>query len=111
MIVDTARMPMAAPHARRTVRIVLPAYNEEANMSPLLSSVHEAMEEHPFAYSVIVVDDGSRDGTAAVVREFARGMPVRLVQHATNMGLGTTLRDGLLAAMDEAEDRDIIVTM
>lgn len=111
MMIETARTAVIAPHTRRTVRIVLPAYNEEENMAPLLSSIHEAMDEHPFAYTVIVVDDGSRDGTAAVVQEFAREMPVRLIQHETNMGLGTTLRDGLLAAVEEADDRDIIVTM
>ncbi len=110
-MIDTAPATMIAPHARRTVRIALPAYNEEANMGSLLSSVHEAMEEHPFAYSVIVVDDGSRDRTVAVVQAFAKDIPVRLIQHQTNMGLGTTLRDGLLAAVDEADDRDIIVTM
>jgi dolichol-phosphate mannosyltransferase len=111
MTVAEPRRAIATARPRRTVHVVLPAYNEEANISPLLSSIDEAMGDHPFAYSVIVVDDGSRDRTAAVVQDFSRDMPVRLIQHPTNMGLGATLRDGLLAAVEDATDRDIIVTM
>ena len=102
-------MPSAKP--RRAVHIVLPAYNEEANMLPLLTSLRDAMDEHPLDYRVIVVDDGSRDRTATIVQEFAGEMPVRLIQHPVNQGLGATLRDGLLAAVQDASDKDIIVTM
>lgn len=95
----------------RAVYIVLPAYNEEVNMPPLLNSLRDAMEDGLVRYKVIVVDDGSRDRTAAIVEEFASEMPVRLVRHAVNMGLGGTIRDGLLEALSEADNRDIIVTM
>ena len=95
----------------RVVYIVLPAYNEEANMPPLLDSIRDSMEENLVRYQVIVVDDGSTDRTAAIVEEFARDMPVQLVRHPVNKGLGATIRDGLLAALEGAGKRDIIVTM
>ena len=97
--------------ARRRVLIVLPAYNEEDGIGSLLTSVRDAMEEHPMDYQVITVDDGSRDRTAEIVEEFSHTMPVHLVRHQVNQGLGATIRDGLLAAMDHADDRDIIITM
>ena len=105
--------PSAMPAARipRVVYIVLPAYNEEENMSRLLESVREAMDESTAGYQVVVVDDGSHDRTAAIVEEFSREMPVRLIRHSLNQGLGATIRDGLRAALASASDRDIIVTM
>ena len=102
-------MPIAK--TLRVVYIVLPAYNEEENMPRLLDSVRDAMDESTARYQVVVVDDGSRDRTAAIVEQFAREMPVRLIQHPVNEGLGATIRDGLLAALASASDRDIIVTM
>lgn len=104
-------MTMLNAKPSRVVYIVLPAYNEEANMPPLLDSLRDAMEESLSRYQVIVVDDGSSDRTAAIVEEFAREMPVRLVRHPVNKGLGATIRDGLLAALEGAGERDIIVTM
>ena len=97
--------------ARRRVHIVLPAYNEAEGIGSLLTSVRDAMDEHPMDYQVITVDDGSRDRTAEIVEEFSHRMPVRLVRHPVNQGLGATIRDGLLAALDQADDRDIIITM
>lgn len=102
---------MPVVKAPRLVRIVLPAYNEEANMPRLLDSLRDAMDDSATRYGVIVVDDGSRDRTADIVEEFARDMPVQLIQHRVNQGLGATIRDGLLAAVESAGDRDIIVTM
>jgi len=109
--IDEISREESARRSRRTVRIVLPAYNEEANMPRLLESVRDAMEESFARYQVIVVDDGSRDRTAGVVESFAREMPLQLIRHPVNQGLGATLRDGLLAALKNAAERDIIVTM
>jgi len=100
-----------ATRVRRTVYIVLPAYDEEENMPRLLDSVRDAMEDSGARYQVIVVDDGSRDRTTAVAETFAREMPLELIRHPVNQGLGATIRDGLMAAIRRADDRDIIVTM
>ncbi|GBD25073.1 Undecaprenyl-phosphate mannosyltransferase [bacterium HR30] len=95
----------------RKVVLALPAYNEAPNLPALLEAVRDALEPHFVPYEVIVVDDGSTDGTAQVARSYAREMPIVLLQHERNQGLGVTLRDGLKAALERASERDVIVTM
>jgi dolichol-phosphate mannosyltransferase len=102
----------AAPlQLRRTVRIVLPAYNEADNLPLLLRALQETMEDNRIAYEIIVVDDGSRDDTAAVTEACAGELPLLLVRHEVNQGLGATLRDGLQIALERAGERDIVITM
>jgi dolichol-phosphate mannosyltransferase len=108
----TATRPeAAAPRMRRTLRIVLPAYEEAENLPSLLRAVQQTMEESGFAYEVIVVDDGSRDATAAIAEEWAAVLPLVLVRHAVNQGLGATLRDGLHTALARAGAADVVITM
>lgn len=108
---DPLQADNAAKRQRRRVHIVLPAYNEEKSLASLLDRIDDAMFEAGQPYHVIVIDDGSRDRTAAIAQEYAQAMPVSLHRHEVNQGLGITLRDGLKAAAEIAEDRDIIVTM
>jgi dolichol-phosphate mannosyltransferase len=99
---------MTAPRAH----VVLPAYNEEAAIGRVLDRIEIALTTAGIGYTVFVVDDGSKDGTARVVEErAAHGACVCLDRHATNLGLGPTLRDGLLAAAVAAADADVVVTM
>ncbi len=91
------------------IHVVLPAYNEEAGLARLLPAMARALEPRAEAYRVIVVDDGSTDRTAEVVR--SQRQPIHLIVHRTNQGLGATIRDGLAAALDSAADEDVIVTL
>jgi len=93
------------------VFVVLPAFNEEANLGGLLERLDEAMAESGLPYDVIVVDDGSRDGTAELVRRLAERLPIEVITHPQNLGLGATTRDGLVRAAERASPRDVIVTM
>jgi dolichol-phosphate mannosyltransferase len=97
--------------APSTVIVVLPAYNEEANIGPLLDRLDESLCEANLPYRVIVVDDGSQDATAEVLAGCAAWSPIEVLRHDSNQGLGATIRDGLLMAASQAEDRDIVVTM
>lgn len=76
--------------------IVLPAYNESANIVAAIERALATAEHLVSEYEVIVVDDGSRDGTRAMVEELARRHRphVRLLTHATNRGYGAALRTG-----------------
>ncbi len=96
---------------RPTLFFLLPAYNEEANIGSQLVTIRAMMERKGFAYTVFVVDDGSRDGTAAVVEALAGTMPVRLIQHQTNRGVGKAFQTGFKAVTEVAADEDIIITM
>ena len=93
------------------VIIALPAYNEEETLPALLEQIREAMEENEIEYSVVVVNDGSSDGTGAVIDQMCARMPVKRIDHPENRGLGDAIRTGLMAALEGASARDIIVTM
>lgn len=74
--------------------IVVPAYNEEQAIGPVLASIQEAMGSTGFVYEVLVVDDGSEDDTAAV----AESVGVRLLRHHENRGYGAALKTGIRLA-------------
>ena len=82
--------------------IVIPAYNESARIPATLQSVLSYVRAQGWSTEVIVVNDGSRDATADLVREFARGAPeVRLIENPGNRGKGYSVRNGLLQALGE----------
>jgi dolichol-phosphate mannosyltransferase len=91
--------------------VVLPAYNEEVSLGSLLQRIDQAMCEDRMSYEVILVDDGSADRTVAIADEHAQYMPLLVLRHQVNQGLGATIRDGLAMAVSRANDRDIIVAM
>ncbi|MDH3649141.1 MAG: glycosyltransferase family 2 protein [Saprospiraceae bacterium] len=96
----------------RKIYIVLPAYNEEESIGTLLKRIADAMADARIDdYEVIVVNDGSADGTLGIVQEMGRSMPIDILTHQQNQGLGATIRDGLYEAAKKAADKDIVVTM
>ena len=79
--------------------IILPAYNEEENIERAMAAATKVAERLCARHEVIVVDDGSRDGTAQLVRDAAALDPrIRLVSHESNQGYGHALRSGFEAA-------------
>jgi dolichol-phosphate mannosyltransferase len=98
-----AEVLSGSPPARRwCVSLVMPAYNEEAGIRPAVLEACAALAELAGDYEILVVDDGSRDGTAAVVAELAASRPqVRLLRHSRNRGYGAALRTGFEAARFE----------
>ena len=95
----------------RTIHVVLPAYNEAENIASVLRALDRTASECGLKMRVIVVDDGSRDATAEIARAFAGRMPVTLIEHPGNLGLGATIRTGLLRAAQESVRGDVVVTM
>jgi dolichol-phosphate mannosyltransferase len=86
-----------------SVAIVLPAFNEEKDLPALLLRLRENLAAKPFRYEVVVVDDGSSDRTAELAQEASTLMPLRLIQHKVNEGIGAAMQSGLSAAVDTAE--------
>ena len=85
-----------------SISVVLPAYNEEPVIAATVSSVVGTLEQLCPDYEVIVVDDGSRDRTAAVVAAVSAANPrVRCVSHPHNRGYGAALATGFDAAVKE----------
>ncbi|HEX8713252.1 MAG TPA: dolichyl-phosphate beta-glucosyltransferase [Terracidiphilus sp.] len=82
--------------------IVIPAYNEAGRIPATLHAVVECIRQKGWSAEVIVVDDGSRDATAEVVRAIAATAPeIRLMQNPGNRGKGYSVRSGLLNALGE----------
>jgi dolichyl-phosphate beta-glucosyltransferase len=82
--------------------IVIPAYNEASRIPGTLQSVVDCVRQLGWSAEVIVVDDGSTDATAKVVRAFAETAPeVRLLQNPGNRGKGYSVRSGVLHSLGE----------
>ncbi len=82
-----------------TYSIVIPAYNESARLGGTLEKVLNYIAQNAFDAEVIVVNDGSRDDTADIVRVFAEKNPaLRLVENPGNRGKGYSVRNGMLNA-------------
>lgn len=87
-----------------TLSIFFPAYNEEANIALAVDKTVRIVEESPYVrdYELIIVNDGSKDGTPRIAEDLSRKYPkVRVVNHATNLGYGAALQTGLRAATME----------
>ena len=94
--------------------IVLPAYNEQDNLPSLIANLETVLERlckmgHERAY--VVFDDGSTDSTCQILDEIAQKLPITVVQHPTNQGLGLTIRDGIKKASELAHGQDIVFAM
>jgi glycosyltransferase involved in cell wall biosynthesis len=76
-----------------------PAHNEEANLGGLVEEALATLPSLAETFEIVIVDDGSSDGTPGIADELAAADPrVRAVHHATNRGYGAALRTGFAAA-------------
>jgi len=92
---------------RPAVSIVIPVYNEAENLRDLVDQVQQAMDAQPRSYELLLVDDGSRDGSRALLRELAAARPwLRPLSLIRNYGQSTALQAGF----DHARG-DFIVTL
>lgn len=89
---------VATPEASPTeidVSIVLPVYNEKGHLRTEIDRIRTALDGSPYTYEIVVVDDGSDDGSET---ELATIEGIRLVRHSTNRGSGSARRTGTTVA-------------
>ncbi len=98
-----------APAAPPDLSLIVPAFNEEKRLPRTLELIAEYLATRDFSYELIIVDDGSRDNTAHLAREFcARFAWARLLQYvdenasAINRGKGFAVRAGVLSSVGKS---------
>ncbi|MBI4356217.1 MAG: glycosyltransferase family 2 protein [Candidatus Omnitrophica bacterium] len=88
---------MAASSLRLSV--IIPAYNEERRLGATLDEVGSYLGRQPYPAEVLVVDDGSTDGTVSVAQQHASALPrFRLLRNPHNLGKGGAVRHGVMAS-------------
>ena len=79
--------------------VIIPAYNEEKRLPKTLTEIDKYLRKQFYDYEIIVVNDGSKDRTAEIVRKLAKEIKnLRLIDNKTNHGKGFVVRQGLLKA-------------
>lgn len=78
--------------------VIIFAFNEQDNITPVLSEVRAWLTEHEPGAEIVFVDDGSTDQTSAEVERVLVGMPHQLLRHEENKGIGAALKTGVRAA-------------
>lgn len=79
--------------------VVIPVFNEESGLRDTLAVVGRHLATlRPGDHEIVVSDDGSRDGSAAIAEEMARSLPIRVLKGGSNRGKGAAVRAGMLAA-------------
>lgn len=82
--------------------IIIPAFNEADGIRPTVEALSAVMATSGIAHEILVVDDGSTDGTSEKVAALAAELPaVRLISHPKNRGYGAALKTGIRAAQAE----------
>ena len=100
---------MAAP----SISVVIPTYNEAAAIAATVAAVAERLESRGGEWEIVIVDNGSADGTPALARRLGIDA-VRVLENGENRGRGFSLRRGLLAANGELRlqcDADAVASL
>ena len=79
--------------------VIIPAYNEGERIIKTLKIISSYLQKQPYSWEILVVNDGSKDNTAEVVRDFTLEVPnLQLIDRKENRGKGYTVSQGMLTA-------------
>jgi glycosyltransferase involved in cell wall biosynthesis len=82
-----------------SVSVIVPALNEENNIEGAINNIIEAFEEFDLDWEIVIVNDGSTDGTGARADKFAASNPrIKVLHHTHPMGIGRAFLDGVKSA-------------
>lgn len=93
------------------ILVLLPAYNEEESLPRLMPKLKVVLEKMDEDYKIIVCNDGSNDSTQALLEKYSHEMPVHIITHKINRGLGESSRDLFEMASELVRGDDVIVRL
>jgi dolichol-phosphate mannosyltransferase len=91
--------------------VLLPAYNEEESLPRLLLKLQHTLAALGEPYRIVVCNDGSRDGTQEQLERASTTLPLEIIRHRINRGLGESVRDLFERASELVEPGDVIIRM
>ncbi len=91
--------------------ILLPAYNEEQSLPQLLPKLSQTLSEMGEQFQILVCNDGSTDQTQEILDQYAEKLPLRVIEHKINRGLGESSRDLFELAVEVSAPDDVIVRL
>ena len=93
------------------IYILLPAFNEEKSLSKLFDKFIALLANSQQDYRIILVNDGSSDRTQEIAEQYKSKLPLEIIKHPENRGLGEAIKTGLKSAASQAQDNDILVNL
>ncbi|MFH1283216.1 MAG: glycosyltransferase family 2 protein [bacterium] len=90
--------------------ILLPVYNEEKSLVELFDSyIRVGFDKN--SHKIVLVDDGSTDSTVKIVKKYQEKLPINLIRHEKNLGLGKAISTGFSNIGKTLQNGDVIITL
>lgn len=80
------------------ISIIIPGYNEEKRILPTIKKVLDFFNSNGWSFEIIFVDDGSKDRTLEVLKQYENNPNFRIIKHEINKGKGSSVKTGVLAS-------------
>lgn len=91
--------------------VLLPAFNEQASVESLVRKIADVARDNGWDYLILACDDGSTDCTGLIFEKLQQSVPMEILTHRINRGLGETVRDLFERAAEIATDDDAIIRL
>ena len=91
--------------------LLLPAYNEENSIDPLIKKISKTLKKLKFKYKVLICNDGSTDKTLQKLDKLKKNFNIEIINHKINRGLGETSRDLFEKVSEISKVNDFIIRM
>lgn len=92
------------------IYFIIPARNEERNLPLLVSNTRSAMLIIKHPYEIVIVNDGSTDGTSELCRKFAKELPLLEISLGSNIGVDEAFKAGFRYVLGKVKKGDVIIT-